>query len=147
MFATASVGSRDLSDRKTIENFSAVVQSLERMKLLTILTTADIRAVGPGVWNGWKGQLLRDLYHEADAVMSGAPAGTVHRIDVAGQATAFAYGSSSSLFGLKRSPYFCARRSHSATFAGPPRAWLFLGPGDRPPTSSAAGRIPRHGWP
>ena len=40
--------SRDLSDRKTIENFAAVVQSLERMKLLTILTTADIRAVGPG---------------------------------------------------------------------------------------------------
>ncbi len=40
--------SRDLSDRKTIENFAAVVQSLERMKLLAILTTADIRAVGPG---------------------------------------------------------------------------------------------------
>src|SRR5206468_5688592 len=39
--------SRDLSDRKTIENFAAVAQSLERMKLLLILTTADIRAVGP----------------------------------------------------------------------------------------------------
>ena len=38
--------SRDLSDRKTIENFAAVVQSLERLKLLTILTTADIKAVG-----------------------------------------------------------------------------------------------------
>src|SRR5262249_37432259 len=46
--------SRDLSDRRTIENFAAVVQSLERMKLLIILTTADIRAVGPGVWNSWK---------------------------------------------------------------------------------------------
>src|SRR4030088_652558 len=53
--------SRDLSDRRTIENFSPIVQSLERMKLLTILTTADIRAVGPGVWNGWKAQLLRAL--------------------------------------------------------------------------------------
>ena len=40
--------SRDLSDRKTIENFAAVVQSVEQMKLLTILTTADIRGVGPG---------------------------------------------------------------------------------------------------
>src|ERR1700733_9269296 len=48
--------SRDLSDRRTLENFAAVVQSLERMKLLAILTTADIRAVGPGVWNGWKAQ-------------------------------------------------------------------------------------------
>ncbi len=63
--------SRDLTDRKTIENFSAVVQSLERMKLLTILTTADIRAVGPGVWNGWKAQLLRALYYETEPVLTG----------------------------------------------------------------------------
>jgi [protein-PII] uridylyltransferase len=63
--------SRDLSDRKTIENFAAIVQSLERMKLLTILTTADIRAVGPGVWNGWKSQLLRALYYETEPVLTG----------------------------------------------------------------------------
>src|SRR5215471_15160440 len=63
--------SRDLSDRKTIENFAAIVQSLERMKLLTILTTADIRAVGPGVWNGWKSQLLRELYYETEPVLTG----------------------------------------------------------------------------
>jgi [protein-PII] uridylyltransferase len=63
--------SRDVSDRKTIENFSAVVQSLERLKLLTLLTTADIRAVGPGVWNGWKSQLLRALYYETEPVLTG----------------------------------------------------------------------------
>jgi [protein-PII] uridylyltransferase len=63
--------SRDLSDRKTIENFAAIVQSLERMKLLTILTTTDIRAVGPGVWNGWKAQLLRALYYETEPVLTG----------------------------------------------------------------------------
>jgi [protein-PII] uridylyltransferase len=63
--------SRDLSDRKTIENFSAVVQSLERMKLLTILTAADIRAVGPGVWNSWKAQLLRALYYETEPALTG----------------------------------------------------------------------------
>ncbi|HEY4746595.1 MAG TPA: ACT domain-containing protein, partial [Steroidobacteraceae bacterium] len=63
--------SRDLSDRMTIENFSAVVQSVERMKLLTILTTADIRAVGPGVWNGWKAQLLRALYYETEPALTG----------------------------------------------------------------------------
>src|SRR5436305_4479470 len=63
--------SRDLSDRKTIENFAAIVQSLERLKLLTILTTADIRAVGPGVWNGWKAQLLRTLYYETEPVLTG----------------------------------------------------------------------------
>jgi [protein-PII] uridylyltransferase len=63
--------SRDLSDRRTIENFAAVVQSLERLKLLTILTTADIRAVGPGVWNGWKAQLIRTLYYETEPVLTG----------------------------------------------------------------------------
>jgi [protein-PII] uridylyltransferase len=63
--------SRDLSDRKTIENFAATVQSVERLKLLTILTTADIRAVGPGVWNGWKAQLIRTLYFEAEPVLTG----------------------------------------------------------------------------
>src|ERR1700732_3622789 len=63
--------SRDLSDRKTIENFAAVVQSVEQMKLWTILTTADIRGVGPGVWNGWKAQLLRTLYYETEPVLTG----------------------------------------------------------------------------
>jgi [protein-PII] uridylyltransferase len=63
--------SRDLSDRRTIENFTAVVQSLEQLKLLTILTTADIRGVGPGVWNGWKAQLLRSLYYETEPALTG----------------------------------------------------------------------------
>jgi [protein-PII] uridylyltransferase len=63
--------SRDLSDRKTIENFAAVVQSTEQLKLLTILTTADIKGVGPGVWNGWKAQLIRTLYYETEPVLTG----------------------------------------------------------------------------
>ncbi|HVT55090.1 MAG TPA: [protein-PII] uridylyltransferase, partial [Xanthobacteraceae bacterium] len=63
--------SRDLSDRKTIEDFAAIVQNLERLKLLLVLTTADIRAVGPGVWNGWKAQLLRNLYYETEPVVTG----------------------------------------------------------------------------
>jgi len=63
--------SRDLSDRKTIENFAQVVQSVDRLKLLTILTTADIKAVGPGVWNGWKAQLIRTLYYETEPVITG----------------------------------------------------------------------------
>jgi len=62
---------RDLNDAKTIQDFAAIVQSRERLKLLLILTVADIRAVGPGVWNGWKGQLLRTLYAEAELVLSG----------------------------------------------------------------------------
>ena len=63
--------SRDLSDRKTIEDFVATVQTVLRLKLLVILTVCDIRAVGPGVWNGWKGQLLRTLYSETELAMTG----------------------------------------------------------------------------
>ncbi|MBI1648266.1 [protein-PII] uridylyltransferase [Hyphomicrobium sulfonivorans] len=63
--------SRDLSDPKTIRDFADVVQSPERLKLLLLLTVADIRAVGPGVWNGWKGQLLRTLYHETEPLVAG----------------------------------------------------------------------------
>src|SRR5436309_954119 len=63
--------SRDLSDRVTIENFSSVMQSVDRMKLLAILTAADIKAVGPGVWNGWKAQLIRTLYYESEPVLTG----------------------------------------------------------------------------
>ncbi len=63
--------SRDLSDRKTIDDFAQVVQSLERLKMLLVLTVADIKAVGPGVWNGWKGQLLRTLYWETEIALAG----------------------------------------------------------------------------
>ncbi len=62
---------RDLTDRKTITDFADVVQSLERLKMLLILTICDIRAVGPGVWNGWKGQLLRTLYYETELLLAG----------------------------------------------------------------------------
>ncbi len=63
--------SRDLNDPKTIEDFAETVQSRERLKLLLVLTVADIKAVGPGVWNGWKGQLLNTLYYESEPLLAG----------------------------------------------------------------------------
>jgi [protein-PII] uridylyltransferase len=63
--------SRDIADPKTIRDFANVVQGPERLKLLLVLTVADIRAVGPSAWNGWKGQLLRGLYFETEPVVAG----------------------------------------------------------------------------
>jgi [protein-PII] uridylyltransferase len=60
---------RDLSDFKTILDFVEVVQSVERLRLLLVLTVVDIRAVGPGVWNSWKRQLLSDLFDGAEEVL------------------------------------------------------------------------------
>jgi [protein-PII] uridylyltransferase len=84
---SAVAQSRDLSDAKTIENFAAVVQSVEHMKLLTILTAADIRGVGPGVWNAWKAELLRTLYYETEPVLTGGFS-EVNRIQRIAQAEA-----------------------------------------------------------
>ena len=62
---------RDIDDPKTLKDFVDVVQSPERLRLLLVLTVADIRAVGPNVWNAWKASLLRELYYRASEVMTG----------------------------------------------------------------------------
>jgi [protein-PII] uridylyltransferase len=65
---------RDLADPQAISDFAALVQSPERLRLLLVLTVADIRAVGPGTWNAWKAALLRDLYWRTEEVLSGGVA-------------------------------------------------------------------------
>ncbi len=62
---------RDISDPRTVIDFARIVETPERLRLLLVLTVADIRAVGPGVWNGWKGQLLRELYGATEALFRG----------------------------------------------------------------------------
>lgn len=60
---------RDLDDQQTIDDFVATVQSPERLRLLLLLTVADIKAVGPTIFNGWKGALMRTLYYRAMKTM------------------------------------------------------------------------------
>jgi [protein-PII] uridylyltransferase len=74
--------SRDLNDPQTIKDFANIVQSRERLKLLLILTACDIRAVGPGTWNGWKGQLLRTLYSATNLYLSGGHSEDTHKEQV-----------------------------------------------------------------
>ncbi len=64
---------REINDPKTVDDFCSIVQSVERLRLLLALTVADIRAVGPGVWNGWKAALLRELYRAAEQRLTGGP--------------------------------------------------------------------------
>ncbi len=63
---------RDLEDPRTVADFAALVQSPERLKTLTILTTVDISAVGPGRWNNWKAGLIEDLYHRTAEALAGS---------------------------------------------------------------------------
>lgn len=69
LLMSATAFKRDLADFKTIIDFAGAVQSPERLRLLLVLTVVDIRAVGPGVWNGWKRQLLSELYDAAEEVL------------------------------------------------------------------------------
>jgi [protein-PII] uridylyltransferase len=62
---------RDIEDPKTILDIADLVQSPERLRLLLVLTVADMRAVGPKVWNGWKATLLRELYWRVAEVLAG----------------------------------------------------------------------------
>ncbi len=68
--ASDTAQKRDLADVQTIRDFSKLVQSREMLNMLFVLTACDIRAVGPGVWNNWKAQLLRTLYAETLAVLT-----------------------------------------------------------------------------
>ena len=127
---------RDSEDPQTIQDFVAIVQSPERLKLLLLLTATDIRAVGPNVWNGWKGQLLRELYQEAAAAMAtGDPQGRRAAPDRARQAEArrSAGGAAGAAPGRRpRSSAYLARHD--------PRYWL--GSADRRASAPCADRGP-----
>jgi [protein-PII] uridylyltransferase len=69
LLMSATAFKRDLADSKTIDQFVTEVQSIERLRQLLVLTVVDIRAVGPGIWNSWKRQLLGDLYELAEERM------------------------------------------------------------------------------
>ncbi len=62
---------RDIEDPKTILDVADTIQSPERLRLLLVLTVADMRAVSAKVWNGWKATLLRELYARVAEVLAG----------------------------------------------------------------------------
>ena len=53
---------KDISDPLTVNDFAKEVEQNEKLNYLYLLTVNDIRATNPALWNGWKHQLLRDLY-------------------------------------------------------------------------------------
>jgi [protein-PII] uridylyltransferase len=69
LLMSATAFKRDLSDPRTIRLFVEEVDDLEKLAQLTVLTIVDIRAVGPGIWNSWKRQLLAELYNYAEEML------------------------------------------------------------------------------
>lgn len=56
---------RDLSDEKMLLQFARQMGTSENLKMLYLLTVADVRAVGSDVWTNWKASLLNELYEKA----------------------------------------------------------------------------------
>ncbi|HVY16104.1 MAG TPA: [protein-PII] uridylyltransferase [Rhodopila sp.] len=71
LLLSATAFKRDIDDPKTILDLAETIQSPERLRLLLILTVADMRAVSSKVWNGWKATLLRELYARVAEVLEG----------------------------------------------------------------------------
>nr|WP_294511769.1 [protein-PII] uridylyltransferase [uncultured Rhodopila sp.] len=71
LLLSATAFKRDIDDPKTILDLADTIQSPERLRLLLILTVADMRAVSSKVWNGWKATLLRELYARVAEVLAG----------------------------------------------------------------------------
>ncbi|MEE2774927.1 MAG: [protein-PII] uridylyltransferase [Pseudomonadota bacterium] len=61
---------RDITDSRTVQDFALQVKSVNRLKLLTVLTVCDIRGVGPNAWSNWIAVLLRQLYAQTTSVIS-----------------------------------------------------------------------------
>jgi len=53
---------RDIDDPKTVTDLAEACGDPQRLRMLYLLTYADMRAVGPGVLTGWQAQVLHELY-------------------------------------------------------------------------------------
>ena len=74
---------RDVNDPKTVEALAALCGTPERLRMLYLLTFADMRAVGPGVMTGWQAQILWELYSGALGRLTGGKPARLSREDIA----------------------------------------------------------------
>src|SRR2546425_189502 len=77
---------RDIDDPKTIADFAVTASDPQRLKMLYLLTWADMRAVGPGVLTPWQATILYELYKRTLARLTGGrserppPTPPAHRV-------------------------------------------------------------------
>ncbi|HTN72632.1 MAG TPA: ACT domain-containing protein, partial [Methylomirabilota bacterium] len=73
---------RDLEDYKTIFDFAKTMGTIGNLKMLYLLTFADVKAVGPEVWNPWKASLLGELYIKTLNLLEEVEKGEFQRQDI-----------------------------------------------------------------
>jgi [protein-PII] uridylyltransferase len=62
---------RNTADDSLVVRFARDVGSPEVLRMLAVLTAADVTAVGPGVWTRWKADLLGELYFRTLGTLDG----------------------------------------------------------------------------
>jgi len=60
---------RDLSDEQMLLQFARQMGTSENLKMLYLLTVADVRAVGSDVWTSWKAALLNELFEKTFTIL------------------------------------------------------------------------------
>ena len=70
---------RDIDDPRTIADFADTVGDPQRLRMLYLLTFADMRAVGPGVLTGWQAAILHELYRRTLVRLTGGREDKPHR--------------------------------------------------------------------
>ena len=83
---------RDIDDPKTITDFAAAVGDPSRLRMLYLLTYADMRAVGPGVLTPWQARILHELYARTLASLTGGRVARPRRTRLAERLHAAAKG-------------------------------------------------------
>jgi len=82
LLMTSTAFRRDLEDERTTFEFAKTIGNVNNLKMLYLLTFADVKAVGPEVWNPWKASLLGELYVKALHLLEEVEKGEFQREDV-----------------------------------------------------------------
>lgn len=72
---------RDIEDEKLVLDFARTMGNASNLKMLYLLTYADMKSVGPQVWNHWKASLLEQLYLSALQTLEALEKGEVRTDD------------------------------------------------------------------
>ncbi len=110
---------KDLSQPEVIHRFARLVENEEQLKMLLLLTVADIRATSPSLWTGYRRTLLQDLYRRTmDFLERGGSDAEAIRQRVRTQV-------------LRSAPWFLSKREIIDHLEGLPERYLVA----RPPES------------
>ena len=81
LLLTGTAFRRDIQDEKTVADLADTMGTVENLKCLYLLTYSDVKAVGPDVWNNWKGALLEELFNRTLHVLEEREKGESARPD------------------------------------------------------------------